>query len=110
MNEPGHDIFPELMQMNLALLETLRQEAWEAFPALSQAYIEAVQRAIAQAQQETAADKKRVLTKQLRQLQVHDAEIAQRIASRQKVLTMQMSKLHQSKTCCREYAAQMSRR
>ena len=109
MSVPDNDFFQQLAQMNQAMLEALRQEEWTLFSTLSSPYIDAIQKVLAQAQQETAAEKKKALLKRLHALQKNDDEIAQRVAARQASLKMQMSKLHQGKACCQQYAAQMPR-
>lgn len=109
MSAPDKDLFQHLVQMNQAMLEALRQEEWALFSTLASPYIEAVQKVLAQAQQETAADKKKALLKRLHALQKNDDEIAQRVAARQASLKTQMSKLHQGKACCQQYSAQMPR-
>ncbi|MEZ3500080.1 flagellar protein FliT [Pantoea sp. KPR_PJ] len=99
-----------LLQLNHQMLESARQEEWERFSTLSQAYICALEPLIAAAQQAECPTTRQTQLELLQQLHASDAEIAQRLQARLTTLSEAMDRLQQSKKCCKDYAAQMPRR
>lgn len=110
MTETRSETLQDIVQLNLTLLETLRQEEWDALSTLSQDYIQAAEATITHFQQATGAEKKDELAQLMIELQANEAEIARRLQARMQVLNENMLKLQQSKKSCQHYAAQTPRR
>lgn len=99
-----------LAQMSQALLEQLREGQWDAVAVSSPPYLAAVQQMIGAYQQTSAAAEKQAMAEQLQAIQRSQGEIVERLRARMHQLEQNMVRLQQSKSGCRDYAAQTPRR